>query len=142
MSKLRLVVLESDDADGNAIGAIVGVLREMQIGKLQTAGVTSASVETFEAPPAEVPELPRAKPARKPRAAKAAVSSDLGRGNNVMPTILTALAKNPRPDFNKLAQAIYGSASDGAVLKVKRSIWNLSHRKRVRDNKDGTYTVL
>lgn len=31
MSKLRLVVLESDDADGNAIGAIVGVLREMNI---------------------------------------------------------------------------------------------------------------
>lgn len=144
MSKLRLVVLESDDADGHAIGAIVGVLREMQIGRLQPQ-VTSASVEAFVEPLREEAAAPvlSAPKARKQRVAKAAASAgETPRGKDVVGTILAALRKNSRPDLQKLALACYGEASPHAAKKVQRSIWRFCFKKLLRDNKDGSYTVL
>lgn len=146
MSSLKILYLEAQEADAESIGSIVNIVREVQSGR------TVTSVERLAAPlqlaaPADEPApplaLPKAKRVYKPRPPKATASSDTGerkRAGNAGGTILAALRKSSRPDLGKLALAIYGDASK--VAKVKQVLGYMGAKGKIKNNGDGTYTVL
>jgi hypothetical protein len=141
VSKLRIVVLETEDADASTVAAIGNMIREMQ----ETRGVTSASVETFVEPASEAPpQLPgKVRKARKPRAAKAEPTNGApkrSRVNGAGESVLAAFRRSSRPDLNKLAAAIYADSSK--TTKVKQVISYLVSNGKLNDHKDGSYSVV
>jgi hypothetical protein len=137
-ARVKVLYLEADNADAASVEALVGIVREVQSGRV-TARVENMSVELTTAEDAPPAQLPAPKP-RRAKSPGALVAPRSGRVNDAGPQLLAALRKNPRPDRAKLAQAIYGDASKH--LKIWQLLAYLTSRGKVKANGDGSFTVL
>lgn len=142
-ARVRILYLEADNADADSVGALVGIVREVQGGR-SLPSVDGAPLQLEQA--AEIDSPPLALPSRRPRKArapKAAESGALpvkgGRAGGAGAAILASLRKSPRPDLGKLAAAIYGDASK--TNKVKQVIGYMTATGKIKANGDGTYAV-
>lgn len=143
--RIRYLDLDASNVDAEAVGALVGVVREFQGGRsLESVAAVltdkpEAAVERS-APPRALPALKKARKPRAPKSAEPGTQPAKGkRAGNAGGTILAALRKSPRPDLVKLATAIYG---DGAkTAKVKQVLGYMAGAGKITNNGDGTYTV-
>jgi hypothetical protein len=139
-NKVRILYLEADSADAETVGALVGIVREVQGGRS-----ISGTVELFETGPVAEAQIEALTEASEPNPGlaaprKARNASAGGRVKNAGPQLLAALRKSPRPDRIKLAKAIYGD--EGKTAKVSQLLSYLVASGKIESNGDGSFKVL
>jgi len=144
---VRVLYLEAESADAETVGALVGIVREVQNGK--SAEQVEPQLEELRVRTSSPPPALPARKVRRPRQVKATngkghsrLPSGQGRASNAGATVIAALTKNPRPDFAKLSTAIYGNSDKKNITRARNVTTYLARSGKLRDNKDGTYTVV
>lgn len=147
-SKVRILYLEADNADAESVGALVGIVREVQGGRTvpsvdELATATAGALIAEADAPAALP-APKAKRVYKPRASKSAAAGT-GKGTRTKGAandILAAFKTTTTPDRNAMARQIYGDASDASLKRIGRMIWSLASKGRLKSIGDGAYKVV
>lgn len=140
-ARVKVLYLEADNADAASVEALVGIVREVQSGRV-SARVENMTVELQSSEPA--PALPPAPKVRKPRAPKEAPQrvSKGPRAQGLTAAIVAAVNAAPQPDVNAVAKKVYGDSSAAHVTKVKRGLWSLCDRGVLKKIGDDTYKVV
>lgn len=143
-NRVKILLLEADNADSETVTALVGIVREVQGGGgMESAAaplVLEAPASESSTPPLALPAAKRVYKARPPKQTSApSEPGDRKRAGNAGGTILAALRKSSRPDLAKLALAVYGDA--GKTTKVKQVLGYMAGTGKIKSNGDGTYTV-
>ena len=147
-SKVRILYLEADNADAESVGALVGIVREVQKGGGALPSVNELATATAGALLAETDPAPAALPAKtkrvyKPRAPKAAPVDGAtrkrvqGAGDQVIAFVRSSKG---RPDWAKVAQAIYGDATK--TTKVRQLARQLVATGKLKDGAAGILEVV
>jgi hypothetical protein len=143
-NKVRILYLESDNADADTVAALVGIVRQVQSGASpQLQAAPESAPPTVLAEGDEAPELPASVLAAAPRPSRKP-AGERQRASGVSATVVAAVAKakGTTIDVEALATKLYGSASEAHVKRARGALYAAATAGKIRSTAPGKYAVV